>query len=431
MTQMLAAQKGTVTPEMKYVLGHEPIDETKLLAGVAAGTIVIPANKNHRLACPKAIGKGLKTKVNANIGTSPDDCDPDKELEKLRTVEEAGADTYMDLSIGGDLNAVRRTLISQSSIPIGTVPIYQAHVAMINQGKGLIDMTVDDLFAVIEAQAEDGVDFMTVHCGVNQMTLERLLNQGRLMNVVSRGGSFLVEWMLFHKAENPLYQHFDRLLEIALKHDVTLSLGDGLRPGCLADSTDRSQIQELIFLGELTEKAWQQGVQVMIEGPGHMPLNHVAQNVFLEKQLCHGAPFYVLGPIVTDIAPGYDHITSAIGGAIAAANGADFLCYVTPAEHLCLPTIDDVRTGVITARIAAHAADIAKGLPGAIELDIAMAQKRRTHDWESQINLAMDPHLAGTRRDSSSLGDKDTCSMCGEFCAIKIINRSFRELLNR
>ncbi|MBN2383384.1 phosphomethylpyrimidine synthase ThiC [bacterium] len=431
MTQMQAARQGTVTPAMKHVLEQEQIEEASLLEDLASGTIVIPANKNHNLINPKAIGRGVTTKINANIGTSPDDCDPDRELEKLRIVEEAGADTYMDLSIGGDLNAIRRVLIEQSTIPIGTVPLYQAHLEQIAQKKGLRDLTVDDLFRVIETQARDGVDFMTVHCGVTQATIERLLTEGRLMNVVSRGGSFLVEWMLYHKAENPLYEYFDRLLGIALEHDVTLSLGDGFRPGCLADSTDRAQIQELIFLGELTKRAWDRGVQVMIEGPGHMPLNHVAHNIFLEKQLCHGAPFYVLGPIVTDIAPGYDHITSAIGGAIAAANGADFLCYVTPAEHLCLPTPDDVREGVIAARIAAHAADIAKGIPGALERDLAMAHKRKEHDWEGQIALALDPLKARSKRDPNALTDKDTCTMCGEFCAIKVINRSFREILNR
>jgi phosphomethylpyrimidine synthase len=431
MTQMINARKGLITREMKYVLEQERISEDFLLKGLASGTIVIPANHHRTLNRPLGIGKGLRTKVNANIGTSSDDCNIAHELEKLAVSEAAGVDAFMDLSTGGDLTAIRRELIGKASIPIGTVPIYQAGVEIVRKGRGLRDMTADDLFAVIEAQALEGVDFMTLHCGVTRRTVDALLAEGRIMNVVSRGGSFLVEWMLYNDQENPLFSQYDRLIEIALKHDVTLSLGDGFRPGCLADATDRSQIQELIMLGELTERAWKQGVQVMIEGPGHMPIHHIAANVFLEKQLCHGAPFYVLGPLVTDIAPGYDHLTAAIGGAIAASSGADFLCYVTPAEHLSLPTIEDVREGVITTRIAAHAADIAKGIPEAIAQDRAMATFRQKNDWQGQIASAIDPQKAAEKRASTTPSDEETCTMCGEYCAIKIINRSFREILNR
>lgn len=428
---MMMARRGDLTPEMEYVLQHEQITADMLLAGLAAGRIVLPVNKNRKLQSPQAIGTGLRTKVNANIGTSPDNCDPENEYRKLAVVEQAGADAFMDLSTGGNLDEIRDGMIQRARIPIGTVPIYQARVELTARNKGLREMSVDDLFSVIERQAANGVDFMTVHCGVTRRTIDALLAEGRLMNVVSRGGSFLVEWMLYNDAENPLFEHYDRLLEIAVRHDVTLSLGDGFRPGCLADATDRSQVQELIILGELTDRAWKQGVQVMIEGPGHMPLHHIAANVFLEKQLCHGAPFYVLGPLVTDIAPGYDHITAAIGGAIAASHGADFLCYVTPSEHLTLPTLDDVREGVIAARIAGHAADIAKGLPAAIAMDREMAEYRRTHDWVNQIRVSIDPQKAASKRESSMPQDDDTCTMCGEFCAIKVINQAFREILNR
>ncbi|MFC1853696.1 phosphomethylpyrimidine synthase ThiC [candidate division CSSED10-310 bacterium] len=431
MTQMSSARKGDLSPEMKQILKTERIDQEALLQGVASGTIAIPANINRSLKRPQAIGKGLKTKVNANIGTSPDSSDLALELQKLDAAEKAGADTFMDLSTAGDLDEIRKTLIEHASIPIGTVPIYQARIEVIQSGKGFIDMSVDELFEVLQKHAEDGVDFFTVHCGVTRAAVDALLNEGRLMNIVSRGGSFLVEWMLYHDCENPLYQHYDRLLALAKKYDVTLSLGDGLRPGCLADATDRAMIQELITLGELTNRAWQEDVQVIIEGPGHMPINHIAENVFLEKQLCHGAPFYVLGPIVTDIAPGYDHITAGIGGAIAASAGADFLCYVTPSEHLSLPTVEDVHLGVITTRIAAHAGDIGKGIPGALTQDDAMAKCRQNHDWKGQIALSIDPGKATTRREASLPADEETCSMCGEFCAIKVINRSFREILNR
>jgi phosphomethylpyrimidine synthase len=311
-------------------------------------------------------------------------------------------------------------------VPIGTVPIYQAVIETVRSGKPMVQMTAEALFEVIRKHAEDGVDFITVHCGVTRESAKRLHREGRLMDVVSRGGAFTVEWMAYNKKENPLYEHYDRLLDLACEYDLTLSLGDGLRPGCLADATDRGQVQELIILGELAARAAERNVQVMIEGPGHVPLNQIAANIQLQKQLCHGAPFYVLGPLVTDIAPGYDHITSAIGGALAAAAGADFLCYVTPSEHLRLPTIEDVKNGVIASRIAAHAADIAKGVPGALEQDIRMARARKAMDWESQIRHSVDPELAEKLRSSSRPADKDVCTMCGEFCAIKLLSNKER-----
>lgn len=431
MTQMEKARKGEITREMEFVLDHEPLSEKDLLDKMSSGKIVIPANVNRTLRRPQAIGEGTRTKVNANIGTSSESSDLSNELEKLKVIESSGADAFMDLSTGGDLEKIRQELIRNASIPIGTVPIYQARIELAQANKGLRDMSIDDLFGVIEKQARGGVDFITVHCGVTRQTVETLLREGRIMNIVSRGGSFLVEWMLYNDKENPLFEHFDRLLEIAYQHDVTLSLGDGFRPGCLADATDRSQVQELIILGELTQRAWEQNVQVMIEGPGHMPLHHIKSNIFLEKQLCHGAPFYVLGPLVTDSAPGYDHITSAIGGAIAASAGADFLCYVTPAEHLCLPTLADVKEGIIAARIAGHAADIAKGYQPAIERDMKMAEYRKNHDWKGQLEIAIDPVLATERREAAMPKDEDTCTMCGEYCAIKVINTSFREILNK
>ncbi|MBW1645047.1 MAG: phosphomethylpyrimidine synthase ThiC, partial [Deltaproteobacteria bacterium] len=320
---------------------------------------------------------------------------------------------------GGDIDQVRREILARCPVPLGTVPIYQAVTDGVKSRGFVGKLTVDDLFAAVEKQAEDGVDFMTIHCGVTQRTLETLRRSGRITDVVSRGGAFLVEWMIYTGRENPFYEHYDRLLELAREYDVTLSLGDGLRPGCLADATDRPQVQELIFLGELTERAWEAGVQVMIEGPGHVPLNQITANVLLEKQLCKGAPFYVLGPLVTDVAPGYDHLVGAIGGAVAAAAGADFLCYVTPAEHLKLPSVADVKEGVIASRIAAHAADIARGLPGAMEWDNRMARKRKQLDWEGQLELAIDPEKARRFRASMPPADQEVCSMCGEFCAIK------------
>ncbi|MBN2233498.1 MAG: phosphomethylpyrimidine synthase ThiC [Deltaproteobacteria bacterium] len=415
----MAAQAGVLTPEMARVAAAEPLDEAALLAGMAVGTIVIPANRNHRDLDPRGIGAGLTVKVNANIGTSADASDIDGELLKLAVALESGADAVMDLSTGGDIAAVRRELIARCPVPVGTVPIYQAVTEGVKRRGFLGKLTVDDLFAAVVEQAADGVDFMTIHCGVTRRAIELLRKGGRITNVVSRGGAFLVEWMIYNDRENPFFEHYDRLLEIARDGDITLSLGDGLRPGCLADATDRPQLQELVELGDLTRRAWDAGVQVMIEGPGHVPLDQVEANVRIQKRLCDGAPFYVLGPLVTDVAPGYDHIAGAIGGALAAWAGADFLCYVTPAEHLKLPDADDVREGVIASRIAAHAADIARGLPGARDRDDRMAQKRRELDWDGQIELAMDPAKARRFRESVPPTDSKVCSMCGEFCAIK------------
>ncbi|MDL1969520.1 MAG: phosphomethylpyrimidine synthase ThiC [Candidatus Desulfofervidaceae bacterium] len=420
-TQLTLAQKGIVTPQMRAIAAEEGVPVEDLMARVAKGKVVIPANKNRSLKRPVGIGEGLKVKVNANIGTSSDHADVEEELAKLKAALEAGADAIMDLSTDGDLDSIRRKLIRETPVPFGTVPIYQAAIEIVQQKGGIIKMTPEDIFAVIEKQAQDGVDFMTVHCGVTLQSLERLKKQGRVTNIVSRGGAFLTTWMLYHEKENPLYEYYDRLLEIARKHDITLSLGDGLRPGSLPDATDRAQIQELIFLGELTERAWDAGVQVMIEGPGHVPLNQIEANVLLEKKLCKGAPFYVLGPLVTDIASGYDHIAAAIGGALAAWAGADFLCYVTPAEHLRLPTVEDVREGVIGVKIAAHAADLARGNPKAWEKDREMAKARGELDWDTQIKLSINPEKAKYYRSTSSPKVTDVCTMCGKYCAIKLV----------
>jgi len=404
--------------------GHEGLSPVELRRGVAEGVIAIPRNRHHEFS-PLAIGRGTRTKVNANIGSSRDIAKLEEELEKLRVAVEAGADTVMDLSMGGDLDQVRRAILAQCPVPLGTVPIYQAVAETVEQRRREItELTVDHLFKTIEKQAIDGVDFMTLHCGITRRLQERLARQRRIMGVVSRGGSFLLEWMSVHQQENPLYEYFDDLLAILKEHEVTLSLGDGVRPGCLADATDMNQIDELLCLGELTQRAWDAGVQVIIEGPGHMPMQQISANVLLQKRVCKGAPFYVLGPLVTDIAPGYDHITSAIGGAIAAAAGADYLCYVTPAEHLKLPNIDDVREGVIASKIAAHAADIAKGIPGAMERDNLMAVHRNNLDWKSQIELSLDPERAARFRREGQSDKGPTCSMCGAYCAIQVFNRS-------
>jgi len=421
MTQLEASQTGQVTWAMEQVAAKEGVRVENLMAEIAAGRVVIPANKNHRNLKPCGIGKRLKTKVNANLGTSTAYPDIEQELAKLKVALEAGADAVMDLSTGGDINECRRQVIAHSPAVVGTVPIYHAIVAAQEKYGALVKMTADELFAVIEMQAADGVDFITVHCGVTLEVVDRLRREGRLTDIVSRGGSFLTGWMLHNGQENPLYAQYDRLLDIARRYDVTLSLGDGLRPGCLADATDRAQIQELIILGELVDRAREAGVQAMVEGPGHVPLNQVQANILLEKRLCHEAPFYVLGPLVTDIAPGYDHITSAIGGALAAAAGADFICYVTPAEHLGLPTLADVREGVIAARIAGHAADLAKGLPGAWEWDREMARARKALDWQRQLELAIDPEKARQYRQDRNDSTAVACSMCGDFCAMRLV----------
>jgi phosphomethylpyrimidine synthase len=420
MTQMEAARAGKITPEMEAVAILENIAPETVRRGVATGAVVVLRNRNHSIPKPVGVGKGLRTKVNANLGTSNRRTDLSLEIEKARTAVSAGADTLMDLSTGGDLGAIRRALMESVPVVIGTVPIYEAVVHAVHSKGALVSMTDEDLFRVLERQAEEGVDFFTVHCGVTLASLGRLHNQGRLTGIVSRGGSFLAAWMSANGRENPLFERFDRVLDIAERHDVVLSLGDGLRPGSLADATDRAQIEELVILGELTQRAWKRNIQVMIEGPGHVPLHQIRTNIQLEKQLCAGAPFYVLGPLVTDVAPGYDHITSAIGGAIAGEAGADFLCYVTPGEHLKLPDTEDVHQGVIAARIAAHAADIAKGLPGALDWDAAMSRARKNLDWNGQIALSIDPAHARRVRDLDRPSEDDTCTMCGDFCAMKI-----------
>jgi len=425
MTQISKARAGIITPEMKAVAHKEQVDALWLRDKVAEGRVVIPRNENRLRVEPCGIGEGLFIKVNANIGTSADRVDMDAELGKLAACVEAGADTVMDLSTGGDISWIRRKILEKSHIPVGTVPIYQAVVEAVNEKGGLIHLTVDKLFQVIEEQVADGVDFITVHCGLTRAALEMLRRQKRITDIVSRGGAFLTTWMLHHERENPLYEHFDRLLAIAKKHDVTLSLGDGLRPGCLADATDRAQIHELMTLGDLTMLAWEEDVQVMIEGPGHVPLNQIKANVLLQKQLCHHAPFYVLGPLVTDVAAGHDHVACAIGGAVAGEAGADFLCYVTPAEHLCLPSVEDVREGVIVTKIAAHAADIARGHKLAIERDRKMSMARKNLDWETQMGLAIDPKKARRLREENPPGEKDVCTMCGKFCAIKQVKEYF------
>jgi phosphomethylpyrimidine synthase len=424
LTQMDAARKGIVTKQMQQVLQNEHIGETELLINLAAGRIVIPANRNHSSIIGVGIGQGLRTKVNVNLGVSEDCCDLELELNKVRQAIDLNADAIMDLSTFGDTQLFRRKIVEFSPVMIGTVPVYDA---VARYGKRVPDISVEDFFDVVKMHAEDGVDFLTIHAGLNRKAVECIKTTSRLTNVVSRGGSLLLHWMDANDCENPFFEHYDRLLEICRKYDVTLSLGDGLRPGCLKDATDAGQIQELITLGELTRRAWNADVQVMIEGPGHVPLNEIVTNMQLEKKLCHGAPFYVLGPLVTDVAPGYDHITSAIGGALAATYGADFLCYVTPAEHLCLPNMDDMKEGIIATRIAAHAADVAKGIPGAMDWDNAMSKARRDLDWTKMIELSIDPVKARQYRESSKPIDQDVCTMCGDLCAVK---RS-REILEK
>ncbi|OGP82283.1 MAG: phosphomethylpyrimidine synthase [Deltaproteobacteria bacterium RBG_16_58_17] len=422
MTQLEEARNGRITEEMKICAENERVSPEFIRKGVADGNIVVVRNNTHTAIPPLAIGKGLRTKINANIGTSGDHTDLDMELEKVRVSVAAGADTIMDLSTGGDLGAIRKAIIKASTVALGTVPIYQAAAAMLAAKKAIVAMTADDIFAAIEKNGEDGVDFITVHCGVSRRSVASIEAEGRLLGIVSRGGSITANWMRCNEKENPLYEYYDRLLEIAHQYDMVLSLGDGLRPGCIADATDRGQVQELILLGELCKRARDKGVQVMIEGPGHVPIKDIQANVQLEKSLCNGAPFYVLGPLPTDIAPGYDHITAAIGGAIAGAAGADFLCYVTPSEHLRLPSVEDVREGIMASRIAAHIADIAKGLPGAMELDVMMAGYRKAINWQGQISTAIDQEKAGRLLEKSATAKEEGCTMCGELCAIKLGN---------
>ncbi|MCL2755120.1 MAG: phosphomethylpyrimidine synthase ThiC [Oscillospiraceae bacterium] len=440
------SRKGILTPQMKHVLTEEAISEGELLTRIAAGEIALCANKNHTNLKPAAVGRGMRTKVNVNLGISSDSqgggasprpaegkerssacpefencADHDLEFEKARLSVELKADAIMDLSCSGKTQEFRRRLVREIPVMLGTVPMYDAI--------GFLDMPLaqipsEKFIDVFETHAQDGVDFMTIHSGINRQTAQRFkrAENKRVTNIVSRGGSLLFCWMEMTGRENPFYEHYDRILEIAQKYDVTLSLGDACRPGCIDDATDAAQIEELITLGELTKRAWERSVQVMVEGPGHMALNEIVANMQIQKRLCHGAPFYVLGPLVTDVAPGYDHITSAIGGTLAAANGADFLCYVTPAEHLRLPDLSDMREGLIAARIAAHAADIAKGIPGARDWDRKMSEARAALDWNTMLELAIDPVKARAYRESSPPEDSHTCTMCGKMCAVRNMN---------
>lgn len=413
MTQLEQARAGAITKEMEIVASSENIKTKVLREKIESGLVVIPASVKHSGLKPIGIGNGLRTKINANIGSSPNKAEIDFELEKLKVAIEAGADTVMDLSTGGNIDEIRQAILSNSNVPVGTVPIYQAAVK-----KDIIELTEDDFFDGIKKHIKDGVDFITVHCGVTKKAIP--LVKKRLGGVVSRGGAMMLKWMMHHNKENPFYENFDKLLRIVHDNDVTLSLGDGLRPGCLKDATDKAQLSELHVLGELTKKAWDEGVQVIIEGPGHVPIDQIKFNVEMQKKECFGAPFYVLGPLVTDIAPGYDHITSAIGGALAATYGADYLCFVTPSEHLRLPNIDDVREGVIASKIAAHAADIAKGVPNARDWDDKLSRARANLDWDEMIKLSINPSKAKSIRDECKPDDPEVCSMCGKFCSLKI-----------
>jgi phosphomethylpyrimidine synthase len=419
LTQLSQAQQGIITEEMREVARQENLDPEILRQRIAAGRVVIPKNVRRSFLL-RGIGEGLRTKVNANIGTSPEHADLEEEISKLQVSIAAGTDSVMDLSTGGDLDAIRRMILEKSCVMVGTVPIYGAAARLLQREKQIIQMTSEGLFEEIERQCEQGIDYITVHCGITRRSLEVLKHTPRTTGIVSRGGSILALWMKHHRKENPLYEFYDRLLDIAFKYDVTLSLGDGLRPGSIADAGDRAQFEELVILGDLARRAKARGVQAMIEGPGHVPLHQVKANIQIEKTICDGAPFYVLGPLTTDVAPGYDHITSAIGGAIAAAEGADFLCYVTPAEHLRLPTLAEVREGVFAARIAAHSGDIAKGIPGAAEWDKKMSEARVALDWEGMYRLAIDGELARSKRQASEAYDQIVCTMCGKLCSINL-----------
>jgi phosphomethylpyrimidine synthase len=413
------AKTGTITPEIKKASLREGMTPEKMRAAVADGTIALVRNKLRTIE-PMALGAGTRIKVNANIGTSSSKSDINEELEKMRVAIRHGADAIMDLSTAGNLGAIRKALLKECTVPIGTVPLYEMADVARQKGRSILDLTADDMFAVIESHCKQGVDFLTLHCGVNRQTVARFKEVKRLAGAVSRGGTIIMEWIHHNKRENPLYEQYDRLLDILAEYDVAVSLGDGFRPGALRDATDRVQIEELTVLGELVKRAWQRNVTVFVEGPGHVPLNQIVTNIQVQKTLCQGAPFYVLGPLVTDVSPGYDHISAAIGGAVAGMAGADFLCYVTPAEHLRLPSIDDVREGVIASRIAAHAADIARGYPGAQEWDDAISRAKIDLDWERMLSLCIDPEKARQYRASlPPQGDANLCSMCGEFCAVK------------
>ncbi|MDU4859440.1 MAG: phosphomethylpyrimidine synthase ThiC [Terrisporobacter othiniensis] len=419
-TQMDAARKGIITKELKKVATYENMDVKELLNLVGEGKVVIPANKNHTSLKPYGIGKKLKTKINVNLGTSKDCLDTNVEMEKVMNAVNLGAEAIMDLSSFGDTQTFRKKLIEECPVIIGTVPIYDA---VVYYNKPLKKITSKEWLDIVRMHAQDGVDFLTLHCGVNKHTAKRFKKSNRLTNIVSRGGSIIFAWMELTGNENPFYEHYDEILDICAKYDVTISLGDACRPGSIADAGDVSQIEELVTLGELTTRAWAKNVQVMIEGPGHMPLNQIKANMEIEETVCKGAPFYVLGPLVTDVAPGYDHITAAIGGAIAATYGASFLCYVTPAEHLRLPTVEDVKEGIIASKIAAHAADIAKGVKGATDWDSEISEARRDLNWEKMFDLAIDGEKAIRYRTESKPENEDTCTMCGKMCAVRNINK--------
>jgi len=420
MTLIEKAKKNISTELLTKVAKIESISPKKLRNSIARGRAVIPKSKIRNLKVPCAIGENLRTKINANIGTSKDYSSVGFELKKLRVAEDLGIDTVMDLSTSKDLKRVRRRILEETKVPLGTVPMYEIAILGVKKFGSIEDIPESFFLKILREQAKEGVDFFTIHSGVTQKSLRALKKNPRIMGVVSRGGAILLDWMIQNSRENPMYKRFDEIIDIAKEFDITLSLGDGMRPGALADATDDAQVEELMILGQLQKEAFKKGVQVIIEGPGHVPLNQIKTNMELQKSICNGAPFYVLGPIVTDIAPGYDHITSAIGGAMAAGFGADFLCYVTPAEHLRLPTIEDVKDGVIAAKIAAHAADIAKNIPGAIEKDIAISKARFLRDWKKQFNLSIDPAKCKAYRKSSSPKTKDVCTMCSDYCSLKI-----------
>ena len=419
-TQMDAAKKGIITREMEIVAKKESKNPEEIRSLVAEGKVAIPANINHKSLSPEGVGQGLKTQINVNLGISKDCCDCDRELEKVRTALDMGAEAIMDLSNYGKTAEMRKAIVNMSTAMLGTVPIYDA---LGYYDKDLKDLTAKEFLEVVEKHGQDGVDFVTIHAGLNREAVETVKRNKRLTNIVSRGGSLLFAWMEINNAENPFFEYYDELLDICAKYDITLSLGDALRPGSINDASDASQIKELITLGELTKRAWEKNVQVIIEGPGHMALNEIEANMVMQKRLCHGAPFYVLGPLVTDVAPGYDHITSAIGGAIAATYGADFLCYVTPAEHLRLPNLDDMKEGIIASKIAAHAADIAKGVKNARSWDNEMSKARADLNWERMFDLAIDPAKARRYRAESKPHDEESCSMCGKMCSMRTMNK--------
>jgi len=426
LTQIEEAKKENITAEMEYVAKKEKIDINKLMKYIAQGKVVIPKNINKD-TIPTGIGKDLHTKINANIGSSTEVEDIDIELEKVDTIIKYKADALMDLSTGPKLKQIRKKIIEKTNIPLGTVPIYEAGSTTRNSDKNVVDMESDTLFKTIENQAKEGVDFITVHCGITKDSINSVKDSERLMGIVSRGGALTAAWIMHNQQENPLYAEFDYLLEICHEHDVTLSLGDGLRPGCIHDATDIAQIRELTTLGRLVKKSRQANVQVMVEGPGHVPITQVKANMQIQKTICDDAPFYVLGPLVTDVAPGYDHITAAIGASIAGASGADFLCYVTPAEHLCIPNVEHVKQGIIASKIAAEVSDIAKQNPNTMKREKEMAIARENFDWEKQFELAIDGETAREYYESAETKDDEMCSMCGDFCAIKMVKKYEKE----